>query len=148
MTAIIDFDARYVLGVEVMDDTHRAFIDLVNRLAASDKTSFAGLFGELVAHTREHFAAEEQLMEQCRFPAIGEHRSKHHRVLGELERFADQVEGGRTRLARAYVAGQIPRWLALHAATMDSALAAQLRRSAAVDMPALAARPQPGPPSS
>jgi hypothetical protein len=43
------------------------------------------------------------------------------------------VAAGRPQLARAYVAEQIPPWLALHAATMDSALAACLKRT--VDVP-------------
>lgn len=140
MSAIDDFDGRYLLGVEAMDSTHREFADLVNRLAAGSKADFASLFPELVSHTREHFAAEERLMEQCGFPAIAEHRGEHARVLGELERFAVQVEAGKSQLARAYVVEQIPQWFDLHAATMDSALAACLKGifskgSARVGMP-------------
>jgi hypothetical protein len=37
------------------------------------------------------------------------------------------VERGRTTLARAYLCEQIPAWFALHAVTMDSALAAHLK---------------------
>jgi len=127
-----DFDGRYRLGVDSMDATHRELVDLVNRLAASDKPGFAAGFAELVAHTREHFAAEERLMQECRFPAIAEHRGEHARVLGELERFASQVASGRTQLARAYLVEMIPPWFDQHAATMDSALAACLKGSVAV----------------
>jgi hemerythrin len=126
MSIIDDFDGRFVLGVEAMDATHREFVDLVNALADSDKAGFAARFPALLAHTREHFAAEDRLMEQCGFRAIAEHRAEHARLQGELERFAARVAAGRTQLARAYVVEQIPQWFALHAATMDSALAACL----------------------
>ncbi len=140
MSVIDNFESRYVLGIDSMDITHREFVDLVNRLSAADKAGFVAGFPGLLAHTREHFAAEERLMEQCRFPAIGEHRSEHARVLGEIERFGAQVASGRTRLARAYLVEQLPRWFDLHAATMDSALAACLKGSVRVAVPSATTR--------
>jgi hemerythrin len=135
MPIIEDFDARYLLGVDAMDVTHREFVGLVNRLAASDNAGFAAGFPELVAHTREHFAGEDRLMEACGFPAIAEHRAEHARVLGDLERLASKVVSGRARLARAYVVEQLPSWFDLHAATMDSALAARIKGSVRVAAP-------------
>jgi hemerythrin-like metal-binding protein len=138
MIPIPELENRYLLGVEAMDVTHREFVDLVNALGASGQTRFAELFTELVAHTRAHFAAEEEMMERSGFPSTAEHRSEHARVLGEMERFVDSLARGRSRLARSYVTEQIPEWFALHAATMDSALAAHLKgstRSAAAVAP-------------
>jgi hemerythrin-like metal-binding protein len=126
MTAIADFEERYLLGIEAMDETHRELVDLVNRIAESDGDEFITLFQELVAHTRTHFAAEETMMAETRFPAIAEHKGDHARVLGELDRFAARLAPGRTRLAKAYVRDQVPAWFDLHARTMDSALAAHL----------------------
>ena len=140
MSVIDNFDSRHVLGIDPMDTTQRGFVDLVNRLAAADKAGFAAGFPELLAHTRDHFAAEERLMEQCRFPAIGEHRAEHARVLGEMERFGAQVASGRTKLARAYLVEQLPQWFDLHAATMDSALAACLKGWVQVAAPSATTR--------
>jgi hypothetical protein len=49
-------------------------------------------------------------------------------VLGELEKFERQINLGRESFARAYVRQALPDWFRLHAATMDSALAAHWRR--------------------
>ena len=68
-------------------------------------------------------------MRESGFPAAGEHKDEHARVLGEMDRFAGRPGGARLRLARAYVREQIPAWFALHASTMDSALAAHLSRA-------------------
>lgn len=120
-------DPKYRLHVESMDQTHVEFIDLVNRLAAADKNGFAELILELVSHTEAHFEAERQLMLETGFPAIREHQSEHERVLGEMHRFSAKAAAGSTMMARAYVKEQLPPWFALHAATMDSALAAHIR---------------------
>lgn len=119
------------LGVAEMDATHRAFVDLADRLLAADDAAFPALFAELHVHTREHFDNEGRLMKACRFPAIGEHNGEHLRVLGELAHFAASVKAGRLVAARQY-AQNLPAWFANHLATMDSALAACLKRSASL----------------
>lgn len=126
--AIAFDDARHTLGVAEMDATHRAFVTLAAALAEADNATFPTLYGELLAHTREHFAAEDARMRATRFPAIGEHLNEHQRVLGELTAFNRSVQAGRLQLARAYVRESLPGWFDLHLATMDAALAAHLRR--------------------
>jgi len=132
MDLIADFERRFVLSVAAMDATHREFVDLVNRLGTCDRDRFVEFFPTLVSHTRAHFAAEEGMMETSGFPAIAEHRSEHARVLGDLEHLGTQLAKGRFQLARAYVSEQLPDWFALHAETMDSALAAHLSGSVRV----------------
>lgn len=120
--------SRHTLGVAAMDATHHAFCALADRLAAADEAAFAPLFAELLAHTREHFAAEDTQMKAIRFSALGEHLAEHQRVLAELRSFQRAVLAGRTRMARAYVGDHLRAWFDLHLATMDAALAAHLRK--------------------
>lgn len=126
MPPIDVFDARFILGVSAMDRTHREMADLVNRMADCSNASFAYLYPDLVSHTHTHFATEEVLMRETRFPATAEHKSEHARVMGELDAFGQRLAGGRIAMARAYVAEQLPAWFAVHLATMDSALAAHV----------------------
>lgn len=122
-------DNSYRLGVSSMDSTHDEFISLVNKLAIVDKYRFMQMFGDLVAHTREHFENENRLMQETGFPAIREHMDEHQRVLGDLERLGKRVASGNVTMGRAYVMEQMPDWFDLHAKTMDSALAAHIKRS-------------------
>ncbi len=124
-------DTRHGLGVAEMDATHREFVTMAVALAQADDAAFPPLFARLLDHTRSHFAAEDAKMRASRLPAIGEHVGEHQRVLAELRAFNRSVQAGRLRLARAYVRESLPEWFALHLATMDSALAAHLRRQAA-----------------
>ncbi len=119
---------RHALGVAEMDATHLAFCALADRLAAADDAAFAPLFAELIEHTRGHFAAEDARMKATRFTALGEHLAEHQRVLAELRSFNRAVLAGRTRMARAYVGDSLRAWFHLHLATMDSALAAHLKK--------------------
>jgi hemerythrin len=132
---IEDFEQRYILGVTAMDETHREFVELVNRLGEADKKAFIPLFEELFQHTQAHFAAESRLMEESRFPARREHEDDHQRVLGDINRFAARTTAGSTLMARAYLTQQLPDWFNLHALTMDSALAAHLKQSSATLRP-------------
>ncbi|MBK1721767.1 bacteriohemerythrin [Thiocystis violacea] len=128
MALIEDFEERYLLGVPAMDRNHREFVDLVNDMAASGNAVFAYLFNEMVQHTHAHFAAEEMLMRETGFSAAAEHRDEHRRVLGEMEWFGDRLQLGYVSMARAYVVERLPAWFKEHAVTMDSALAAYVRR--------------------
>ncbi len=129
-TLIESFEERYLLGVSAMDETHREFVELVNRLGSAEKAAFIALFDELVRHTEQHFENENELMRETAFPAIREHTDEHQRVLGELKRIGNKVATGSTAVGRAYVREQLPSWFNLHAITMDSALAAHIRKTA------------------
>lgn len=121
--------ARHGLGVDEMDHTHQEFVALVNMLNEADDTDFVVLFAKLLDHTRQHFSNEGRLMRITRFPALGEHEGEHHRVYGDLVQMNRAVQRGRLMLARTYVKKGLAEWFDLHLATMDSALAAHVKRT-------------------
>jgi hemerythrin-like metal-binding protein len=122
-------DATDALGIDEMDQTHREFTALVNLLGEANDAEFVALFGKLLDHSRQHFSNEGRLMRISRFPALGEHEGEHHRVYADLVQMNRAVQRGRLMLARAYVRTGLTEWFALHLATMDSALAAHLKRT-------------------
>ena len=127
--ALIEWDPQvFRLGVAAMDETHAQFVDLLNRLDAAVNSEFPSLFAQLYEHTKSHFAEEEARMLRCSFPATTEHSSEHRRVLSELAQIQKQVNKGLISFGRAYVREGLPDWFRLHAATMDSALAAHWKQ--------------------
>ena len=130
MALIEDFETRFVLGVPAMDRNHREFVDLINRMDGASNAVFADLYAEMVQHTHAHFASEEAMMRETDFGPTFEHRDEHQRILGQLEWFAKHLLRGQVAMARAYVVEQIPDWFTQHAQTMDSALAAHVKRMA------------------
>lgn len=126
--ALIDpQDTRFRLGVEAMDTVHSEFIALTNALADVDQAAFLTLFEQLIEHIQEHFDQEEQWMTETRFPALQEHRCDHRRVLTDLRAIGQRSTRVKLAMGRAYVREQLPTWFAVHAVTMDSALAAHLK---------------------
>lgn len=116
------------VGIEGMDAHHRDFIEAWSHTnEAADGAAFAAAFQQLLDHLAEHFAYEEGLMEQHGFPALGEHRGEHKRVLADIRELAGSLARGRSRMARAYVQEKMPEWFLLHRDTMDLATAVYLK---------------------
>ena len=112
-----------------MDDTHKEFIELYNNIIVANDHGYPELFEKLVSHTIKHFDNENMLMEQSEFPAISEHKHEHRRVLNELKYFQEKVKCNKFSFSRFYIKDRIPGWFKHHLATMDSALAAHLKKS-------------------
>ena len=111
-----------------MDDHHKAFIEAwAEANGAAEGVAFAEAFQKLTDHLTEHFAFEEGLMEQHGFPALGEHRGEHKRVLADMREMTGSVARGRSRLARLFVKEKMPEWFLLHRDTMDMATAVYLK---------------------
>ena len=130
---LIAWEPSFALGVRDMDETHAEFIDLLNRLDVAPDAIFGRLFTTLYEHTRAHFENEQARMETSSFPAISEHNNEHRRILGQLSQIRKQLDRGRVSFGRAYVREGLPGWFRLHAATMDSALAAHWKRYSATE---------------
>jgi hemerythrin-like metal-binding protein len=122
-------DSDFSLNLSVIDDTHKEFIELYNIIIIADDAVFAEIFDIFFSHTEKHFANENKLMDQSNFPAISEHKGEHQRVLNELNYFKSKVQENKFSFARFYIKDRIPLWFKLHLATMDSALAAHLKKA-------------------
>lgn len=109
-----------------IDQTHQEFVALLEATRAAQGAEFARRFAELLAHTRQHFAAEEQMMQDSACPTFGEHRADHQRILGDMDRFNARVAAGRAAMARAWLDESLPDWFNTHLRTMDAALASHL----------------------
>ena len=121
-------NSDFSLNLSVMDDTHKEFVELYNKIIIADDHRFPELFETFISHTTNHFNTENTLMEQSNFPAINEHKDEHRRVINELKYFQTKVNELKFSFARFYIKDRIPLWFKLHLATMDSALAAHLKK--------------------
>lgn len=74
-----------ILGYDPIDADHERFVRLLSATTAANDLDFPDLFRQLAHEMREHFAHENSLMESSGYPALGEHRGEHQRILGELE---------------------------------------------------------------
>ncbi|OQW71860.1 MAG: hemerythrin [Proteobacteria bacterium ST_bin11] len=116
------------VGHDLIDTDHSVFIALLNQMDKTNITDFPGLFLQLYEHTAEHFEREHSLMAEFNFPAETEHNGEHQRLLGEFKQFKTRVDKGLIAFGRAFIKERLPQWFTLHISTMDSALAAHIKR--------------------
>lgn len=125
--SLIDAASVATVGYQAIDSDHHEFVLLVNQLDAASNADFPLLFQQLLQHTEQHFAMENQLMADYGFPAETEHKGEHFRLLGEFKQFKNFVDKGMIAFGRSFIRERLSRWFLLHARTMDSALAAHMR---------------------
>lgn len=124
---ILDWSDDLVIDHAAMDETHREFVVLLNRLGdAPDEDTLLAL-DELIEHTEAHFAQEERWMIESGFPPLHCHTREHGTVLEVARDVRARVSSGELPLARR-LADALGQWFAGHAASMDTVLAQFLRQ--------------------
>lgn len=114
-------------GHAEMDQTHREFIELLDRVEAvrgADAATVLPVYDELIAHTTEHFAREDAWMQANGFAVENCHSLQHTQVLGVLQEVRKRiVEQGQVQLLGELLPGLI-QWFDGHARAADAGLAA------------------------
>jgi hemerythrin-like metal-binding protein len=113
------------LGLPVMDDTHQEFVDLLARAETADDATLPALWRELVEHTTEHFAREDEWMLATGFALGNCHATQHKSVLQVLRHGAAEAAQGRLAPIRKVIQ-ELAVWFPHHAQTMDASLALHL----------------------
>lgn len=78
------------------------------------------LLAELLEHTRHHFAEEERLMQEVRFPPYAMHKGEHDSVLADMAAKVERWEQGHDAAAlREWLERDVGDWFVNHVSTMD-----------------------------
>ena len=116
------------VGVETIDAQHRELFSRLNRLfnacQSGDCTrEVEPVLQFLLTYVQEHFAEEEQLMQEADYPELEEHRQQHaefRRLIDDFERRI-RTEENVLGIAREFNRILID-WLTEHVCTVDRAL--------------------------
>ena len=123
---VMEWNDALVLDGGVMDETHREFIELLNRLADAPEDRVLEVVDEFIAHTEEHFGQEQLWMEQMSFPPAQCHLNEHQGVLQIAHEVRNRVAAGETRFGTV-LAKAVAEWFASHASSMDHVLALYMK---------------------
>ena len=124
----LPWSAELALGNGAMDDTHREFVELLNRVGAAGEGELLACLDEFIAHTEAHFGQEEAWMEAMQFPPLACHRTEHEGVLEVMREVRKRVAGGEPHYGPV-LAKAIAEWFPLHAQSMDAVLALTIRQT-------------------
>ncbi|MGA2352131.1 MAG: bacteriohemerythrin [Terracidiphilus sp.] len=97
--ALLKWSKRYSVGVKEMDNQHINLLKRLNELhAAMLRGQARGIAGPLLLkmteESREHFAAEEAMMEGAKFPGLAEHQAEHRALAAKVEEYDARFKQG------------------------------------------------------
>ena len=123
---VMEWSDALVLDKGVMDETHREFIELLNRLAEAPDEKMLAALDEFISHTEEHFAQEQRWMEQMTYPPLTCHVREHDGVIETAHEVRRRVAAGEMRFGLV-LAKAVAEWFANHAGSMDHVLALYMK---------------------
>ena len=114
-----------------MDEIHFTELDIINNLydaaVSGDYEKTKQLLDEFIEDVEDHFAFEEDLMEQNEFFAYPLHKSEHDMVLRDLYKLKEKFEEKKDpKLVAEFLENKYVPWLINHLNTMDMATASFL----------------------
>ena len=115
---LMTWNSSLSVGVRALDQQHLRLVDTLNELHDAMKVGKANnitgpLLKSLTAYTRDHFAAEEALLNQTRYPKLAEHRLKHRGLTSEVESYVARLERGEMTLSLQLL-NFLKTWLTTH----------------------------------
>lgn len=122
-------------GSAVIDSEHRQLFDAVNRLmdacnSGKGRTALEPTVKFLLDYVDKHFAHEEELQKQSRYPALAAHRQFHEGYQRKLREIARQIPPSGATIADVGAINQHVGLLITHIRTEDKKLGAYLRDKA------------------
>lgn len=136
---MIDLDKIPQVALAFVNEDHRQMGEVINELMAriqsceqggAGREEVAGQLQTLLAHTRAHFAREEEQMQAHRFINYAFHKNGHDSVVAEMQEELDvwRARGDVVRL-RHYVFDLLPNWFAGHIEVQDAMMADHIVRA-------------------
>jgi hemerythrin-like metal-binding protein len=96
----VHWSEKFSVGVKEFDQHHQLLIRLLNRTILATGTSTAhaetisGILVEMTRYAREHFKAEEKLMEVYGFPGLEEQKKQHRAFRKKTADFSAAISLG------------------------------------------------------
>ena len=135
------------IGVELIDEQHKTWIEHYNALAAAVGASqgpreIAETLNFLVDYTAFHFATEERHMAASDYAGLDEHQAKHEELRAALRRLVDDFqEEGATHILADFLQTFLGNWLVDHIRDVDVRFGAHLKDKG-IELPPFAKAPE------
>jgi hemerythrin len=122
------------VDVKILDNDHKRLAILINDLhnalmAGCDSKVLDGIFNELVANTRIHFAHEERLLAEAGYSGAAEHKQLHEQKIKQVLDMQARFRSARGSAAYLEVLDQLKDWLFTHTESADKDFVAHLKAS-------------------
>jgi hemerythrin-like metal-binding protein len=126
---------EYLLGRADIDAQHQRLFQLADKLheamsAGKGSDVLAKTLGDLIDYTKLHFAAEEKLMQDSRYPDFAAHKAQHDKLTARVVEFQKNFGTGKSSMT-IQLLQFLKDWLSHHIGETDRKVAQHLRTKAA-----------------
>lgn len=123
MTVVPIWDESFSVHVKRCDEDHKKLLAIIQRLHESvvnnqGPVDTQGILAELLDYTETHFATEEGMLEQTKFPGLEMHCHQHQTFKDKLEELKKSFEYAPNDTALA-VMEYLKNWLVRHIKMVD-----------------------------
>jgi len=120
---VLEFKPEYSVGVARIDAQHRKLFQWVNELEQAMRQGrgrdvLDKVLSGLVAYTREHFAAEEELMLKTGYPELAQHKAVHDGFIRRTAELQQRHQAGEVGVS-VELASSLGDWIRNHVLGMD-----------------------------
>ena len=120
--AYVVWKQDYSVGVEIIDDQHKHFIDIFNRLYSiiqqGQTTSLDKIIEELVIYTKVHFDTEEKYFKEFNYEGASEHINAHKILTAKVGEFLERKNEDQL-IVSFELLDFMENWLIDHLSVMD-----------------------------
>jgi hemerythrin len=86
---------EYSVGIEKLDRQHKHLFEIINKLvtrpvASSGSNLVSQVLNEMYDYAKEHFTAEEELMQQYGYPELQAHKKQHEYFIGTTDELSSE----------------------------------------------------------
>jgi hemerythrin len=90
------WDAKYSVGISIIDEEHRKIIDIINKAIVAREQSdnperVKEVLQEMTNYALTHFATEENYMIEFNYPGYQDHKKEHHDFAIKTIAYLDNV---------------------------------------------------------
>jgi hemerythrin len=121
----VEWDDRYSVGIPLIDDQHKHLIELTNGLYAccigrgeDVQACFRDAIRGAVDYVKYHFAAEEKILENVKYPGIAAHKKEHESFVVKILAEVKDFEEGKKFVPNIFVRF-LRDWILAHIAVED-----------------------------
>lgn len=126
MTALLEWNDQYAIGIAAVDHEHQELIELINEslVALGDRKHHEivlDAMAEINTRISSHFALEERIMREHKYDEYFDHKADHDRLLDDIRDMMDEFETDDSLDLRGF-AERLHAWFSVHFRSKDARL--------------------------
>lgn len=134
----VQWNPSFEIGLQVVDKEHEGLLVRLNALielltANAPPAEWLPELDRLIGEVADHFAHEEQIMDNIAYPGYMAHRQQHQHLLQEVAQFRDKIAAENTMEDTLSTVRFLKFWVLKHMVQEDSKIGQHIKRGLPVD---------------